>query len=212
MIVMHQHMLNLLTTDRGGFPFVDRSKYVSTHLPNTPGEDNPMYWEEDNCMHTATRDCLHNFFSNATSEDVLIFVAGMPYCGLGFGGAVFNKPWFQNSAAAFRAHIAASFPGHVFRLNNAHVVGKKYAAYQPCIDETNQILEELWFMGSESKPWYAIDQKAINAGRDHLYNDPLHFVGPLTVASLTQVRIDSMFYGIDDFFFYYALDIKYGLS
>lgn len=179
--------------DRGGFPFVDRNKYPQ-QLPDTPGEDNPMYWEEDNCIHLKTRDCLQNFFTNATKDDILIFIAGMGYCGLGYANAALNVPWLRNSAAAFRSHIAAVFPGTVFRLNNAHVVGKKYASYQPCLDQVNNILDETWFMGSENNSWYAIDQKAINEGRDNLYNDPLHFVGPLTIASLTQVRTDLAFF------------------
>ncbi len=154
-----------------------------------------MYWEDDNCIQMKTRDCLRNFFVNATNSDVLIFVGGMPYCGLGQPNPVLNRAWLQSSASAFRSHISAVFPGNVFRLNNAHV-GKKYAQNQECVDEVNQILNELWFTGSESNPWYSIDQRAINEGRDHYYNDALHFVGPLTLASLTQVhQIVKLVYG-----------------
>lgn len=172
--------------DRGGFPFVDRSAYP-TKLPNTPGEANPIYWEDDNCIHMKTRECLRGFFANATSADVLIFVVGMPYCGLGQSGdTTLNKPWLLSSASAFRSHLTATFPGTIFRLNKAHV-GKKYAHHQGCIDEVNELLDAAWFTGSEGHPWYVIDQRAINEGRDHYYNDALHYVGPLTIASLTQV-------------------------
>ena len=48
-------------------------------------------------------------------------------------------------------------------------------------------MDEIWYPGSEKRPWFALDQKAINEGRTMFYNDQLHFVGPLTVASLTQI-------------------------
>jgi hypothetical protein len=35
--------------------------------------------------------------------------------------------------------------------------------------------------------WYTIDQWAINEGRDHLYNDHIHYSGKLTHATLFQV-------------------------
>lgn len=35
--------------------------------------------------------------------------------------------------------------------------------------------------------WYTIDQWAINANRNHYYNDHIHYVGPLTHATLYQV-------------------------
>ena len=35
--------------------------------------------------------------------------------------------------------------------------------------------------------WYLIDQWSINKQRDHLYNDHVHYVGPLTFATLHQI-------------------------
>ena len=35
--------------------------------------------------------------------------------------------------------------------------------------------------------WYTLDQWEINKGRQRLYNDHVHFVGPLTFAALTQM-------------------------
>lgn len=175
----------MIDVDRGGFPFVDRNAFP-TKLPNTPGEVDPIYWEDDNCINMKTRDCLQNFFANATPADALIFVAGLPYCGSGLNGYTkLNRQWLLSSASAFRSHLTATFPGTVFRLNNAHV-GKKYAHHQSCIDEVNDFLDALWYTGSERRPWYSIDQRAINVGRDQYYNDALHYVGPLTMASLTQ--------------------------
>lgn len=39
----------------------------------------------------------------------------------------------------------------------------------------------------ENTMWYTIDQWAINAGRDYLYNDHIHYSGKLTHATLFQV-------------------------
>ena len=35
--------------------------------------------------------------------------------------------------------------------------------------------------------WYTIDQWEINTDRGNLYNDHVHYVGPLTIATLTQM-------------------------
>lgn len=64
-----------------------------------------------------------------------------------------------------------------------------YSQITPWLEETNKVLWELWKPGAESEDemWYTIDQWAINEGRSNLYNDHLHYNGPLELAGLTQV-------------------------
>jgi hypothetical protein len=59
----------------------------------------------------------------------------------------------------------------------------------PKIEETNKLLAQLWQPDStnEEEMWYTIDQWAINDQRDYLYNDHVHFNGPLAQATLHQV-------------------------
>lgn len=52
-----------------------------------------------------------------------------------------------------------------------------------------QRLWSVWSPGStqDESVWYTIDQWAINANRNHYYNDHVHYNGPLTHAMLHQV-------------------------
>lgn len=67
---------------RGGFPYLTNvNSYDLYHLPNTVNEatGEKTVWEDDNCIHMNTRDCLAKFFYGARKDDILIFTLGMPY-------------------------------------------------------------------------------------------------------------------------------------
>ncbi len=65
----------------------------------------------------------------------------------------------------------------------------RVASITPKLRETDRVLAQLWQTESAdpAQMWYHIDQWAINEGRDHLYNDHIHFNGPLTQATLHQM-------------------------
>ena len=180
-------LYSFLFIDRGGFPFL-RDKSV-TELPSNPNDaESNLVWAEDNCINRDVRSCFHVFFNESTENDVLMFVSGMPYA-TSFGSTIVDgQSWLRSSAAAFRGHLAATFRGHVFRVTNSQTrtTAKHLTPYLLQIDE---MLWELWQPGSEpeAQRWYTIDQWAINRGRDHLYNDHVHWVGPLTSATLHQM-------------------------
>lgn len=168
---------------------------------NTPDEFEPgSFWADDNCIQHQTRECLARFFNGSTENDVFIFTLGMSYQlesleeerrqeeaaksdFLGFD----KRSWLVASAANFRAHIAAVFKGTVFRVTLAQTNKDGTSrAMTPKLRETDTVLNKVWQTESTSpdKMWYQVDQWAINKGRDYLYNDHIHFNGPLTLATL----------------------------
>ena len=64
-----------------------------------------------------------------------------------------------------------------------------YAAQSERFRKLDDIFWEVFQPNSEPEDqmWYTIDQWAINKGRNHLYNDDIHFVGPLNSATVHQV-------------------------
>lgn len=202
-------------TDRHGFPFF-RQKNVDTDelytgklhsecdifgscsnvssVAVTPDYFTPgSFWADDNCMLQNTRQCLREFFIDSKSEDILIFTLGMSYqkeldTAKLAANSLDTRSWLMSSAANFKAHIAATFKGQTFRVTLAPLNPTGYVAYlTPIMHQVNLILWSLWQPGSEDKPWYTIDQWAINSNREYLYNDHVHFNGMLTHAMLHQV-------------------------
>lgn len=149
-------------------------------------------WEDDNCIHYATRDCLARFFAGSTENDVLIFTLGMVFAITGTEPSVSPgidyEKWLRHSAAAFRGHLSATFKGQVFRFTNAEYNQHAewgHKSYRLAL--VNNVLAEEWAPDSSDMPWYTIDQWAINKRHNDLYNDRIHFNGVLTHALLTQM-------------------------
>ena len=171
---------------------IETKYYDNPHDLNADG-DNPM-WLDDNCINHNTKSCLEKFFSGATERDILIFTLGMTFGqdmndreGI-HNPSVDMAAWLLGSGSAFKGHLASTFPGQVFRttlaeFNSAGYVGPK----SPNLKRANDLLWQIWKPSSEEKPWYTIDQWAINQNRHYLYNDHVHFNGPLTHAMLHQV-------------------------
>lgn len=164
-------------------------------------EYNPgSYWADDNCINHRTRDCLAKFFKGSNENDVLIFTLGGSYMldsdeeemqkertstgdVIGFD----KRAWLISSMLNFKAHIAAVFKGQVFRVTLAPTnKNGNIASYTPKLKEAERVMAEVLQTESvePSHMWYTIDQWAINEGRDYLYQDHIHFNGPLTLATL----------------------------
>lgn len=164
-----------------------------------PRDQDVELWQpvlDGNCVQQDTRECLEHFFAGSTERDVAVFTLGMPY---GFfmqpNRAEPNRPvsvdfehWLVASAGAFRAHLSAAFKGQVFRITHAEFnpTGMD-ASRTPGLQRVNDLLWQVWQPGAEEKPWYTIDQWPINHGRHSLYDDDIHYNGPLTHASMHQV-------------------------
>ena len=203
--------------DRHGFPFYrwrdENNKWKTGRLPvglnvsghtvggngYTPAEyaDGQEFWIDDNCILHNTRECLGRFFNGSTTNDVLVVTLGMSYplhsveeeqAAVFRNVSVETRAWLLASATSFRAHLAASFRGQVFRTSLAQLSPLGRVKHlTPLMHNTNEALWGPWAPGSEPAPWYTIDQWAINAGREHLYQDHVHFNGLLTFAMLHQV-------------------------
>lgn len=155
---------------------------------------NAQYWADDNCINHDTQSCLAKFFAGSTSRDLLMFTSGMSYEVRAVGEepkhspGVDHRAWLTASATAFRAHLGATFKGQVFRATMAEFNKNNYMApITPQLGRANNLLDDIWRMGSEDLPWYTIDQWPINKNRHYLYDDHVHFNGPLTHALLHQV-------------------------
>ena len=182
------------------YEFIGRKKDPKTGewatKPNSFSGSAGEYWEDDNCIKQVTRNCFRRFFKDATRDDIFIFTLGASYLpNSDFARTVDHNEWLRVSAINFRNHIAATFPGQVF-----HVVLAQpniHAQYGYLLQHFSRLNRFLWKEGawntdragcsSEDRPWYTIDQWAINEGRYHLYNDHLHFNGKLTHATIHQV-------------------------
>jgi hypothetical protein len=194
-------------TSRGGFPFFrykENGRYKTGRLPgmNTPNDLNPtLYWAEDNCINYDTRSCFARFFNGSTENDVFIFSVGMTYglrleqqelddelSGKAPDKYIDVRSWLISSMVNFRSHIDAVFRGHVFFQTLAQFnKNGRTASSTPLMFETNRVMSNIWHLGSQPRNWHTIDQWAINEGRDHLYNDHVHFNGKLESAMLHQV-------------------------
>lgn len=132
-------------------------------------------------------------FNESTPQDIVIFTAGMSYAGAKLSGhplshLLDSTGWLRSSASAFRAHLAATFPGQVFRVTMAQFKDH-LAGYSHFLRQADQLLWGVFRPGSEEgrERWYTIDQWAINENRERMYNDHVHYVGKLTHATLQQV-------------------------
>lgn len=203
-----QYMDGFHYENRGGFPFFQdrykegnetKYKFLGRQIdPKTgtwgtkPSTFKGGYWEDDNCIGQVTRNCFRRFFKDATKDDIFIFTLGASYVG---SHTVDHKEWLRVSAINFKQHIAATFPGQVFRVVLAQPnIHREYAYLESQFKEWNNFLWERagWNTdhagcSNEDRPWYTIDQWAINEGRSNMYQDHLHFNGKLTHAMLHQV-------------------------
>jgi hypothetical protein len=76
----------------------------------------------------------------------------------------------------------------VFRLSLSEASQHGVSSYAtPELERVNRVLWEMWPPASQDLPWYTIDQWAINKDRHYLYEDNIHFTGPLAQAMLHQV-------------------------
>jgi len=179
-------------TDLGGFPYIKNSSNF-TKLPSTPQEiadingEDLKFWIDDNCIMHQMKSCLQNFFRNATKNDILIFSAGMSYALDWKQSNIDIENWLRHSALQFHEYIKAIFPGKVFRFTNSQTrdtISVKFSDRTPYLKAVDEVLWDVW---KDEKEWYTISQWSINEGRDHLYNDHVHWNGPLTFATLHQV-------------------------
>ena len=212
-----QYMDGFFYHDRGGFPYFryqkttnGKTEWVTGRMSyeNTTSKETQYYNDiksanadgdneflvEDNCVNHETQSCLAKFFAGSTSRDVLMFTLGMSYKLRPLGEEPKHNPgvdqraWLTASAGAFRAHLGATFKGQVFRSTMAEFNSNNYMAPKtPSLGRTNNLLDDIWRPGSEELPWYTVDQWPINKNRHYLYNDQVHFNGPLTHALLHQV-------------------------
>lgn len=180
--------------DRGGFPFMKNLNTYNTSalkLPDHPNDVVPPVYHilTDNCINEDTRTCMKNFFHDSKKEDVLIFSLGFAYCEQESDNLDYDA-WCRASATAFRSNLQEVFPGTVFRVNNPEVHAfKSFPQIDSCLRKMDHYLWEIWHPSSfpEGKAWYHIDQFNINKNRPELYNDGLHFIGPLSKATIQQV-------------------------
>lgn len=177
----------------------NNSNGVEGNVPDDYAVGSKNTWKEieDNCEGWHTRDCLKSFFNGSTENDILIFSIGMmqvaSYNGQMVGldvDPIDKRSWLTASAVNFKANLASTFKGKVFRVTMAQA--NKYMNrhfWTEHLREADKILEQLWTPSSVSShdQWYSIDQWAINENRDHLYDDNLHFPGPLTDATVQQI-------------------------
>lgn len=107
--------------------------------------------------------------------------------------------WLVDSATHFHDYIRKAFRGdHVFQITLSQI-HREWEPHSHDHYDTNVELYKIWKdifipVPSSSKhlhhplqEWFLIDQWAINEGREFLYNDRIHFAGPLTDASLQQI-------------------------
>lgn len=179
--------------DRGGFPFIknletDYDYSGDYELPNTPAEVKgaPDFWEAGGCENVPMEECLITFFNGSTKDDVLLFNVGTSYSVP--SDVIDMAAWLRSSVAAFRANVASTFSGHVFRQSSAQFLGYLQARTE-LMRAADKAIWELMRPASskEGRMWYTIDQWAINKDRDNLYNDHIHYVGPLSYATVHQM-------------------------
>lgn len=191
------HLPTGLNITNNGITFTVTGKGDS---PDEYKQEDP-FWVDDNCIHHSMRDCLAAFFSGSTENDVLVFTLGMSYAlhspaeeeAMKFTNVSIDmRAWLLASAANFKANLAATFKGQIFRttLAQLHPTGR-VKHMTPLMHNTNQAVWPVWRPSNSSnatRTWYTIDQWAINEGRETtFYNDHVHFNGALTSAMLHQV-------------------------
>jgi hypothetical protein len=135
--------------------------------------------------------CLQELLLGSQPGDVLLFYMGLHYAAYWAGLAESGKDvdsWFMSSATTWRASVAAHWHGRsedVFRIRLASHANQdpnsvnrttRVFNYVPHI---NLLMDEIF----ENTNWKVIDQWAINAGETGLYQDSVHFQGPLSQAT-----------------------------
>lgn len=169
--------------------------------PNDLAHTKTSFGEDDSCILKSMRACLREFFADSKEDDVLIFTQGTSYPlpskeevaaqelkALAGEPQLDMQAWLTASASAFQAHVAATFKGQVFQVMTAQLHSRKSeASLTPMMHRVNDLLYTLWQGSSEDRPWHTIDQWAINQDREYMYNDHVHFNGPLSHATLYQM-------------------------
>jgi len=131
-------------TGRGGFPYYPHKS--NDTLPSDPNELKETYGEEkfypyDSCSGQSIRSCLSTFFANSTESDVLIFSLGYVY---GMQSNIINmQSWLRSSAAGFRANLAATFNGIVFRVTPAQYNNVKELEMVQLL-KNEETISEIW--------------------------------------------------------------------
>lgn len=179
---------------RGGFPYLyNTTLEPGMSYPNSPDEvgDHPKHILVDSCLHKEPVPCLEGFFQNATSQDVLIFTLGFAYCEKE-SILIDYEAWLRASAKTFRANVLKYFPGKVFHVTNAKTYGfRADVNFEACLRNVDKILWEEWNPKllknkEDEQRWFVIDQYSINGDRYDFYNDWLHYLGPLSSATIQQ--------------------------
>ena len=212
-----QYMDGLNYTDRGGFPYFrykthgedgwTTGKLEHSHsLPSGevvsryyghPRDINADLWEpylDGSCVDQDMSECLKDYFAGSTERDIVVLTLGMAHgyfmhTQSSHNPSIDHAHWLVQTARTFRKHLAASFKGQVFRITHGefHAEGRE-AHRSPGLQRVNDLLWPVWQPDEgEDRPWYTIDQWPINHGRHSLYDDALHFNGPLTHASMHQI-------------------------
>ncbi len=196
-----RYMDGFFYKDRGGFPYIKGHLHNESYpeLPDDPDHVEPRSSHEllDNCVHSNTLECIQKFWRGATKDDILIIQLGFAYCEQRNPDNIDYMAWLRASATAFRSNVLRYFPGTIFRVNNADllngVLRRRYNGISECLKVVDQNLFELWHPSSFSDKdrWITIDQNSINKNHPNLYNDDVHFLGPLSMAT-TQFVLNSM--------------------
>jgi hypothetical protein len=152
------------------------------------------YLIKDNCdaydHGDDTSSCLRDFFNSSSSSDLLIFSVGFYYSEIAAGKntPIDYKSWVIHSAVKFWTYIERWFPGQVIWFTTPPCHPQQASrVMNPGIKQVNDILWDIWRPHAGKRMWYVIDQGAINTGRFHMYEDHIHFQGPLTLASLYNI-------------------------
>lgn len=194
-------------TDRGGFPFILKESplYSASKHYNNANEAKDeakevALYPADFCTERHTHACFAEFFEASKPEDLLVFNVGYSYAVP--TSIIDNQAWIADAAKHFHENIRRTFRGkHVFQIAMGQMHNDwEYRSHTHY--EANARLFDAWkdaFAHSPVTPkhphsespaqqeWFIIDQWAINEGRNFLYNDRIHFAGPLTDASLQQI-------------------------
>jgi hypothetical protein len=193
--------------DRGGFPFIKgRLNNATETLPDDADQVMPKTSHEkiDNCVYyvnthpgSSVEQCIQKFWNGATKDDILIFQLGFAFCEQENSEHIDYMAWLRHSAIAFKTNLLKNFPGTIFRINNAPVLDSwhDFEGVPNCLKEADKHLFELWHHSKLSRNdqlrWFNIDQYSMNEHHLNLYNDGVHFMGPLS-AGTVQIALNAV--------------------
>lgn len=157
----------------------------------SPQQAQKLPLPEDTCWRQTAYDGLKPFFVGAKSSDIFILTAGLHYALFRTEDtAVDYDAWLTESAINFQNAVNKLFPGRVFRVtlsamrNNDNTMSYE-SSY---MYHTERLLSKVFQENNDpSHPWFTIDQWSINKGREHLYNDHIHYIGNLTDATINNI-------------------------